>query len=100
MGHDLANELKADRASLLVLLRLVELLAVLGVYECDSGYNVHEYVTSNEKTINAWELVDVCVWTGANGGFRVCPSRCTRSGNPQPGHLVQGAVFRDGSFAC
>ena len=49
MGHDLANERKADRASLLVNLRLVELLAVLGVYECDYGYNVHEYVASNEK---------------------------------------------------
>ena len=49
MGHDLANELKADRASLLVVLRLVELLAVLWVYGCEYGYNVHEYVTSNEK---------------------------------------------------
>ena len=48
-GHDLANELKADRASLLVLLPLVEPLAFLGVYECDYGYNVHESVTINEK---------------------------------------------------
>ena len=49
MGHDLTNELKADPAALLVVLRLVELLAVLWVYGCDYGYNVHEYVTSNEK---------------------------------------------------
>ena len=30
VGHDLADEFKADRASLLVLRRLVELLTVLG----------------------------------------------------------------------
>ena len=37
MGHDLADEFKADPASLLVLRRLVELLAVLGADECDYG---------------------------------------------------------------
>ena len=42
MGHDLADAFKADRASLLVFRRLVELLAVLVVAEWDYGSTMHE----------------------------------------------------------